>query len=150
MSVSVHGTITWIDPYRGGARPTPEMEAEGRRTKPCANQLFHVRLATAGDLDFDLSDPAFVELRTDADGSFAVVLEPGLHHVFRAAKLGRPAWHDEARAGPAFGGIGMDRTRNAAWRRRPDCFFEVGPDGEQRGVKLHWTNSAEAGMPLPC
>ena len=65
---------------------------------------------------FDLDSPAFVELRTDADGRFAVVLPPGVHHVFCAAKFGTPTWHAQASEGPSFGG--MDAAENAAWRRR--------------------------------
>jgi len=75
--------------YKGGARPPPDIEAEGRRTKPCTNAVLHVR--SAADADFDLDAPA-IELKTDADGAFAVELEPGLYNVFRAAKYGKPAW----------------------------------------------------------
>ena len=65
------------------------MEAEGRRTKPCTDAVLHVR--AAADADFDLDVPA-LQINTDADGAFAVTLEPGLYNVFRAAKFGKPAW----------------------------------------------------------
>eukprot|EP00729_Bicosta_minor_P000139 gene139-32853_t len=138
--ISVQGAVTWVDPYKGGARPPPDIEAEGRRTKPCTNAVLHVR--SAADADFDLDAPA-IELKTDADGAFAVELEPGLYNVFRAAKYGKPAWHGESKDKTAspWGG-GMDAGENTAWRRRPDCTFEV-KDGmlEQCGVQLHWAIS---------
>jgi hypothetical protein len=147
-AIAVHGAVTWVNPYKGGARPPPEIEAEARMTKLCTNQLLHAR--PAADVGFDL-DSAAVELQTDAEGNFAATLAPGQYYVFRAAKFGKPAWHDEEQAGPKIPGGSMDAGANAAWRRRPDCVLEVLADeAEQHGVLLHWVNGSEAGLPLPC
>ena len=151
-AVLVHGAVTWINPYKGGARPPPDVEAEGRRTKPCTNQVLHVRTAAVADGGFDLDSPAS-ELKTDGEGNFAVTLEPGHYHVFRAAKFGKPTWHaeEEGSAGPRIPGGCMDVEENTAWRRRPDGALEVLAGAtEQRGVLLHWVNGNEAGLPFPC
>ena len=152
-SVLVCGSVTWVNPYKGGARPTEEMEAEGRRTKPCPNQLLYVRpLRAENDAEFDLDCPPLAELRTDAQGNFELTerLVPGKYSVYRSSKLGTPAWHAQVLAQQqqqqqqqqqSSSSSAADRQarapfrfspyspfsveENVQWRRRPDASFEV-------------------------
>ena len=145
----VAGTVTWVDPYKGGARPTPQIEAEGRRTKPCANQLLHVRPAAE---TFDLDSEPLAELHTDAEGCFEMQLAPGRYHVFRSSKLGTPAWHaqqqqqeqqePQQQPQPSEGAPprqpqmmmmmpgGSSVADNVRWRMRPDATIEVDASSE--------------------
>jgi len=167
--VLVEGNVTWINPYKGGARPPPEIEAEGRRTKPCASAILHVRRAGDASSPFDLDSPPIAELRTDDVGNFSLSLSPGKYDIFRAAKFGKPTWYDQDQTAGGSrrlipGGC-MDAAENALWRRSPDCSLVVpdpadcAPNGAEAvasapatmtGVMLHWVNGMERGLPLPC
>ena len=108
----------------------------------------HVRVASNTEFDLD-SDQDF-DLNIDAEGHFLLqVQSPGTYHVFRTSKFGKPSWHDEAQASAASFGGGMNAEENAAWRRTPDCSFEV-VDGVPNEVKLHWVNGMERGVALAC
>ena len=169
----VSGSLTWVNPYKGGCRPPPDIEAEGRRTKPCPNVTMVVRSFPTNDeaeekntattaVDFDLDSPYVAELKTDAEGEWKLQLPPGTYHVYRASKVGKPSWYGNATNSSSSSttqrmipGGGMDRKENEKWRRKADCMFVVtaaagGEEEEQKGVLLHWVNGREAGLPLPC
>jgi hypothetical protein len=170
--VTIRGSVTWINPYKGGARPPRDVEEEGRRTKPCTNTVLHIRPAEGPEEPpFDLDSIPLTQLRTDSDGEFEVKLAPGVYNIFRADKLGKPKWHDEAIAaatvadgGSSSGGSSMrmrfpggpDIAENERWRRHPDCGLTVMvPEGAPEmaimgGVVLHWVNGMERGVALPC
>ena len=159
MSILVSGSVTWVDPYKGGARPPPEVEEEGRRTKPCANHMLHVRPANADGAALELESPPLAELRTDAEGNFEIELAPGTYHIFRASKLGVPGWHAQEQEQSSDNGLprrmvpgaSFSVEENVRWRRKPDASLEVVASGtEQRGVTLHWVNDRERGLPMPC
>lgn len=74
-------TVTCIQPYCGGARPSPEMEAEAQKPKPYANQT----IALVSDKGKKLY------LKTNADGVVKCSLKPGrymLYEKWRFKKTG--------------------------------------------------------------
>ena len=155
--VIVSGSLTWVNPYKDGARPPPEVEEAGRRTTPCASTVMHVRLAKALEdtPPFDLDSAPLTEISTDERGNFELKLAPGNYEIFRKEKFGRPKWHDEYQTAGVTqrmipGGC-MDVTKNAKWRRKPDCVLVVQEGhGNAKDVVLHWVNGMEQGVPLPC
>jgi hypothetical protein len=77
--------ITCIQPYCGGARPTPEMEADAARTKPYAKQTI-VFISTAGKID---------SVKTDADGNLNKKLKVGKYKLFESWRYYKLAPHGE-------------------------------------------------------
>ena len=146
-TMSVTGTVTWVNPYTGGARPPPDVEAEGRRTKQCTNTTLHVRRLTKDNLsDFDL-DSTVIDLNIDSNGTFKIHVDlPGKYYIFNTTKFGMPSWYNEENVS-----MMMDKDENARWRRTPECTFEV-LEGVTAltDVELHWVNGVERGLPLPC
>ncbi len=68
--------ITYIQPYCGGARPTPEMEAETQKPKPYSEKTIII-ISEKGKVD---------SIKTDKDGNFKKTLKYGNYTFFEAWK----------------------------------------------------------------
>ncbi len=68
--------ITYIQPYCGGARPTPEMEHEAEKPKSYSGKTI-VIVSESGKID---------SVKTDKDGSFKRSLKYGKYKLFEAWK----------------------------------------------------------------
>ncbi len=66
--------ITFMQPYCGGARPTPEMQADAQKAKPYSNKTIVV-VSNKGKVD---------SAKTTAEGTFKINLKPGTYRLFEA------------------------------------------------------------------
>jgi hypothetical protein len=66
--------VTYIQPYCGGARPTPEIEAEGQKQRPYSNRTIII-VSGLGKIDSAL---------TDKNGVLKKVLRSGNYKLFEA------------------------------------------------------------------
>ena len=72
----IRDTLFYIQPYCGGARPTPEIEAESRKPKPYANRTMII-----------ISDKQKVDsVKTDQYGAFKLKLKKGKYKMYEAWK----------------------------------------------------------------
>jgi hypothetical protein len=68
--------ITCMQPYCGGARPTPEMEADAQKLKPYAKKTIII-ISSTGKVD---------SVKTDKDGGIKKSLKYGTYKFFEAWK----------------------------------------------------------------
>jgi hypothetical protein len=69
---TLNQTIAYVKPYCGGARPTPEMEADAQKPKPYAHKTIII-IAESGKVD---------SVKTDKDGNFKKALKYGKYRLF--------------------------------------------------------------------
>ena len=66
--------ITFLQPYCGGARPSPEMQADAQKAKPYSNKTLVV-VSAKGKVD---------SAKTNAEETFKINLKPGTYKLFEA------------------------------------------------------------------
>ncbi|MDP1800202.1 MAG: hypothetical protein Q8L81_02530 [Bacteroidota bacterium] len=66
--------ITFMQPYCGGARPTPEIQADAQKAKPYSNKTIVV-VSNKGKVDSS---------KTTVEGTFKINLKPGTYKLFEA------------------------------------------------------------------
>lgn len=66
--------VSYIQPYCGGARPTPEMVAEGEKLRPYENKTV-ILVSAKGKVD---------SAKTNKEGVFSKKLAPGTYKLYEA------------------------------------------------------------------
>lgn len=66
--------INFMQPYCGGARPTPEIQADAQKAKPYSNRTI-VAVSNKGKVD---------SAKTNTEGTFKINLKPGTYKLFEA------------------------------------------------------------------
>lgn len=66
--------VSYIQPYCGGARPTPEMVAEGEKLRPFINKTI-ILISSKGVVD---------SAKTNTEGIFKKKLAPGTYKLYEA------------------------------------------------------------------
>ncbi|MBL7912311.1 MAG: carboxypeptidase regulatory-like domain-containing protein [Bacteroidia bacterium] len=97
----VSTTITFMQPYCGGARPTPEIQADALKAKPYSNRTI-VAVSSKGRVD---------SAKTNADGTFKINLKPGTYKLFEAWR-----YYKKATAGLAVSDFDKECIK-AEWKK---------------------------------
>ena len=80
--MTVKGEALFTQSYCGGARPTPEIEAEAQRQRPLPSTRLLVRPANE-------PEAKAITLETDARSRYQICLPPGLYYVYMSGSMSK-------------------------------------------------------------
>jgi hypothetical protein len=74
---TITGNVQVVQPYCGGARPTPEIEKNARKPNPFVGKLFYIRKGKTNSIKAKIID-SFI---ADAQGNFSIKIPKGTYSI---------------------------------------------------------------------